>query len=159
MTSCRSPRMILSALTSPKADELPMSLMPSSTITNFTPVWASTSRSNRASALGPKQSCKMQLPAIPWFSTPTLLWWELNRLASSSGQRWLLPWVDPSPSVIESPSAAIAFMGLDALTSTPPKRNHDEKIAEQGAPLSLAVESPDARYDIPPKVCVVAGPA
>src|SRR5207244_12130750 len=116
-----------------------MSLMPSSTITNFTPVWASTSRSNRASALGPKQSCKMQLPAIPWFSTPTLLWWELNRLASSSGQRWLLPWVDPSPSVIESPGAAIAFMGLDALTSTQLKWYHEEKIYILGTLLLLDI--------------------
>ena len=45
----------------------PISLMPSSTITHFTPGWLSTSRSKRASALAPVTSRRTRLPPIPMF--------------------------------------------------------------------------------------------
>ena len=66
-----------------------MSLMASRMMTYFTPACAMTSRSKRASALGPVLSCRMRLPPMPSLSTPMSAVFGLasRRRASSSGQR------------------------------------------------------------------------
>jgi hypothetical protein len=43
--------------------------MPSINITHFTPDWLNTSRSKRATALGPALKVKTRLPLIPMFPT------------------------------------------------------------------------------------------
>ena len=84
---------------------VPMSLIPSSTMSQRTPGCASTSRSRRASAFGPRPSRSRRLPPIPAFSTATcaVAGDACRRRARTSGQRSLPLVVDPRPSVIESP--------------------------------------------------------
>src|SRR6185436_8660300 len=103
------------------ATAVPMSFTPSSTTTQCTPGTASTSRSKRASALGPRPSRSRRLPPRPWFSTATFAVAELprNRWASRFGQRSFLFVVEPRPSVIESPSTTIADARASAHTSRP----------------------------------------
>ena len=69
--SCLCPAIRSSALGDGLLRAMPMSLIPSMTITCVTPVCISTSRSNRASALTPAPSPSTWLPLMPALSTAT----------------------------------------------------------------------------------------
>ena len=94
------PAMISSALTaspvSPKAPGIPMSLIPSSTITQRAPDCARTSRSNRASAFGPTKSWRTRLPLMPWSTTAmsAVRRFSCRRAARKFGQRWFASTVE-----------------------------------------------------------------
>lgn len=112
----------------------------SSTMTCVTAGWSSTSRSNRASALGPNPAFgfsgslaatppsgsnptllrKTRLPEIPTLSTAGArsLNSRTRRLASTSGHRALASGVDCYPSAIEFPSATTTDVLAGANTST-----------------------------------------
>ncbi len=61
---------------------LPMSLMPSMTITVWTSGWLSTSRSNLACTLTPALSTSTRLPEMPSFMIPNR--WTVGRVARRS---------------------------------------------------------------------------
>ena len=101
-----------------------MSAFPCSTITYFTPVCTSTSRSSLARALVPTKSCSTRLPLMPALSTATrdVPQWDCSRSARRFGQRWFMSGVEPKPSVTESPSVTIALARSEARTSTPVRK-------------------------------------
>ncbi len=112
--------MIWAALTSPRLN--PMSLIPSSTMMSRTPGWSRASRPNRASALAPQHRAPMstRLPPIPSSATARVRPASASSLrARSLGQRASAPAVEPTPSVIESPSATTVPSASDDCTMRP----------------------------------------
>src|SRR5260221_14223406 len=121
----------------------PMWLMPSSRTTSLTPVWESTFRLNRASALTPKQaeSLRTLLPPIPSSTTlgasaPNL---ASRRRARKFGQRSLAPSCDAKPSVMESPNATTDPWEGAFLTSTPSRQYQDVGVVVYAAGLTSPV--------------------
>jgi len=82
---------------------LPISLMPSSTITHFTPDWLSTSRSILANALAPVPSRSTRLPPIPILATArfAVSLFAANLALSTVGQLRLVSGVERKLSVME----------------------------------------------------------
>src|SRR4029077_11929195 len=76
------------------------------TMTYFTPVCTSVSRSSRANALVPAKSCSTRLPLAPALSTARRC--DCSRSARRFGQRWFVSGVEPKPSVTESPNVWLA---------------------------------------------------
>ena len=101
------------------------------------PLWASTSRSKRASALGPTTSLSTRLPAMPSFRTPIDRAFDRRR-ASWSGHRWFASGVESVPSVIESPNATTAPTCVRAEISTADRKNHACVVFDTGKSVAPA---------------------
>src|SRR5215472_14099879 len=140
-----------------------MSLMPSSTMTSFTPVWFRTSRSSRVSALCPNwlELNWRAFPEMPSSTTDSGRPAFRSRAARKFGYRWSWSVEDRNPSVIESPSATTRLS--DEFTTSTPSTNSQEPIDVVKAPApTSAVWLPEPagdRNDVETATaCSVAGP-
>ena len=105
-----------------------MSLIPSSSVIQRIPGWLKTSCIIRASAL--PLSPRTRFPEIPALTTPirAVALFACSRAASSVGHIPLVPGVDWSPSVIESPNVTSVPAFAGASTSTPASQYHDSRV-------------------------------